>query len=1560
MQTSDRAKSHREDAALEPRPELLDLHARAGGRRADQDASAWQDDAELDARPMKLWQRVDGGPPAPPAAAPHNGVLHDGVPGSATPVNEQAPLADPHATARTGPQGAPELATAQPTAPVAVPSSTPAHATAPGTGPRGMGPQRIADHESPELGTAQGAPAEVAAPGEAAQSPASQGAVPAAAAPAHVGSSQASLWSSLGVQDVERTDEIYRTRPAASRDVAPAQTAISGVSASPAVGVDRPRDRDAGGADRPTATEQPVVWRAGPSAAASEVEDGAAAIEGTAQDPERGVAVIAAAPGDGGPADGLALQRAVAPSDGATVAPAANQRVEGADPAAQPLDPARAHRLEVTAAPHHQGRDHDPRDAHAGHGLDAGARDHGGAGHDPQGALGASPAAAAQGALGENVDELRAADPRGAARPEVATQTAAIEQLGHAALTPHAPHEQPAAHDHPQVELPASAKTLEEVNAAVDHRRQTIVAAGKAKESHTAARIHATAPHRSQAEHQRQLAHQQGHRSIEIQKHSQQQAHQHKLMSKQELRTKLTTTAAQKTQELVQKTQTQTTELEAQLQAKLAKLVQDQQQQNVRVTHQLDAKAAALEADIGRRKAAHDQQIATERAGLDKLDATETAKAKTTAKADAEAIKAAAQTQAGATLANANQRAGEVLAQGNSLAQAALATGETKAGQAIAAADSRAGQLDADHKDEAKTVRAEGQHRAQMARDAAKGRADQIHSKATADAATLRDTGKADHDKQIADGATRAAQAIQNGEDAAAKIHAQTAASIAAMQARSDAAVAAMQAEITAMKADIEAQRAQMNAKAQTALADAQAKAQTEQQQALAAMAKERDTTIKSIDDKVRADLAQIDASSDKDLARLGEQVERDISSINTSVQRAEQHIEKAVQRAEQHVETQVAKARAEIHTETAQLLGHLDHLAAQARHRIDQHDQHTRAQIHAAGEHGRAEVAKVAQQAQADLAAADGQLVAQTQQQGEQSRAAADKLASDSQQAMATSRADLDKDVNKAWVDDAVKKAHDKLDDKGLFNVVTDGEANDAMNLLNSLPPDQQGEAVKQLDQKSFDQLLGQVPSERRAEFKSLVDNTHDPERKLELWGEQHKSEVANDAKAEHDKTQDDGSWLFGRNAEQQRNHRLNERRDDIVKSTDHEVDDEMKFLLDKQAKGTLTEQDVLDLEARKEHEHKIEMKYNVNLTSKDGTRKDGTKIAWSEDELNQVESALAHMPESHVKDNTLLKEVRRSDQSTDEKDPNNPRIGGQHGDGVISIYDLGATGSYRHTGDPHELADPSLRGVDGQPLSRTGDPIRPIEETLNHEFGHDIHDQNPDAFKRYQAAAGWQQDVGDKQMAAAGISAADIAAIKAGSKTDVKGSDGKVYKPDPYNRNQVLAVDDGALPEPSTGATPNSATGGDTWDYARTNYKDNFAEHYTKAINAPEKLAKDLIDAPQTRVNNERTVRDAAQADLAAAQAKTPIDRREIDDQQARVDDANKRVDDAVRDQTAQKTQYDIVRNDIFHADQATDAAADRLAAKGVDPGKIAEFRAKAARAQTPQQVDLIASGY
>ncbi|HWO20520.1 MAG TPA: hypothetical protein VNO30_17240, partial [Kofleriaceae bacterium] len=193
-----------------------------------------------------------------------------------------------------------------------------------------------------------------------------------------------------------------------------------------------------------------------------------------------------------------------------------------------------------------------------------------------------------------------------------------------------------------------------------------------------------------------------------------------------------------------------------------------------------------------------------------------------------------------------------------------------------------------------------------------------------------------------------------------------------------------------------------------------------------------------------------------------------------------------------------------------------------------------------------------------------------------------------------------------------------------------------------------------------------------------------------------------------------------------------------------------------------------------------------------------------------------------------------------------------------------------------------------------------------------------------------------------------------------DIIGKDGKRYVPDPYNEGKVLAVDDGAIPSDATGATPNLKDGSDTWLYARTNHKDHFAEHYTKAINAPEKLAKDLIDAPAKRVIDRTTARDVVATRLATARAKSPSDPKEIVELQTSLKNEQDQLDDAIRDQKAQKRQYDIMRKDIFHADKATSAAANRLRKKGVDATKIKEFRDRAARAQTPQQVDLIASEY
>ena len=182
------------------------------------------------------------------------------------------------------------------------------------------------------------------------------------------------------------------------------------------------------------------------------------------------------------------------------------------------------------------------------------------------------------------------------------------------------------------------------------------------------------------------------------------------------------------------------------------------------------------------------------------------------------------------------------------------------------------------------------------------------------------------------------------------------------------------------------------------------------------------------------------------------------------------------------------------------------------------------------------------------------------------------------------------------------------------------------------------------------------------------------------------------------------------------------------------------------------------------------------------------------------------------------------------------------------------------------------------------------------------------------------------------------------------------------------ALAYDKGAIPEshldrsknPLPGSSQPNSRGGDTWDYANTNYKDHFAEHYMKALDKPETLAKDLIDAPADRVKEETATRTAAQDRVTAETTKSPQDPVALAAAEKTLRDQEAALADAVKDQEAQKKQYDIMRDEIFHANTATDNAEARLRAKGLDQAQIDDFKAKAARLQTPKQVELLEAQY
>ncbi len=521
-----------------------------------------------------------------------------------------------------------------------------------------------------------------------------------------------------------------------------------------------------------------------------------------------------------------------------------------------------------------------------------------------------------------------------------------------------------------------------------------------------------------------------------------------------------------------------------------------------------------------------------------------------------------------------------------------------------------------------------------------------------------------------------------------------------------------------------------------------------------------------------------------------------------------------------------------------------------------------------------------------------------------------------------------------------------------GLFDwAVTDDDARLALGALNSLPPDLQARAVQSMPQQDFDRLLENTPTMDKAEFDQLFRNTTDPERKLRLWAQYHEGDVARDAVAARQRTADDGGWWpFDDTAQQQENARLNDRRSEIVGSTNDEIADETAYAMEQLAAGNLTAADVDRLAARKDREHELEMRYNVNLVNDEGARKsDGSKIAWSEDELSQIDNALARMPEGHVRGNSLLTEIRRSEIAVrDGQDK--PNIGGDHSNGVIRVYDTGATGHYRHTGDQPEGLDTSRS---------TATPIRAVEEVIVHEIGHDIHDQNDPAYQRFVQAAGWRTNEDEDALRTAGVSEADLTALRDGTRDTVT-VNGRVYRKSAYGGG-YSSFDESAIPSTSSGANPNQNFGGDTWDYARTDPKDHFAETYQKAIHMPETLAHDLLDAPAARVTTVTQSRDAAKGTLDQLRAQNPPATAEqiaAAEETLRTQEAL--LADARNDQTAQQTQYDTMRNDIFGGDRATTDAVARLEAKGLPPERIAEFRSRAGRLQTPEQIAVLEAGF
>lgn len=530
---------------------------------------------------------------------------------------------------------------------------------------------------------------------------------------------------------------------------------------------------------------------------------------------------------------------------------------------------------------------------------------------------------------------------------------------------------------------------------------------------------------------------------------------------------------------------------------------------------------------------------------------------------------------------------------------------------------------------------------------------------------------------------------------------------------------------------------------------------------------------------------------------------------------------------------------------------------------------------------------------------------------------------------------------------------------------------AKEALDIIIGVPESHRARVIDQLDPKAFDNLLERVPVADRERFRELVAVSQDPARKLRLWAEAHKSRAQNEvARKQGDIGEPIATWedtdedtgevteeIDDEEEEEIRKHLTKEqllnrkrhlRRQATAASTKGEVDEEVRQLLANAKKtGTkLTMADVDALRDRKELEYDVEQKHNVNLTSYDTPRANGQKATWNKYELEKVDLTLSRL--DHAKSPDSFSELRRKP-TWHMMDG----VGGLHLGDTIEITDAGASpgASYRHGGDKREMVSDELK-------REHGEKVAGIEVVLTHEIGHDVADKNKDTFEAFKKAAGWER-VDAAAVKADGVDDAGLATLEAQrqsptSKTSEIAGRTKIFSPISGTK------DFWALPKTAVPAQDEAAPGPrneDTWQYARVNPAEHFAEVYMKAVHFPEKLHDELVVRPTQAAEKAREKYDEIKRVVTSLTAdKSARAQLRLANMRALLATLKADLDRAEAARRQRADQFALMRDSVFGTDKAVKISLGRLKAKQVSADKLEKFEERARVASTPEQVAFL----
>lgn len=254
----------------------------------------------------------------------------------------------------------------------------------------------------------------------------------------------------------------------------------------------------------------------------------------------------------------------------------------------------------------------------------------------------------------------------------------------------------------------------------------------------------------------------------------------------------------------------------------------------------------------------------------------------------------------------------------------------------------------------------------------------------------------------------------------------------------------------------------------------------------------------------------------------------------------------------------------------------------------------------------------------------------------------------------------------------------------------------------------------VNDMNSEEFSQMMadGNIPTDQ---MQAMLDKTSaSPERKLELWKKLHgqRNQEELEATLPADAVGDDAAKKAER-----------ETREKTLATTQDELALETSEL-----PKNFTMKDVDALIARKEKEHALEQQYGINITATNAKRADGSRVMWTESELDQIKTSLDQVPpemfeDGRVKFNELERvedifEYNADGSKKMQKDGTTPVRNNAdcHPNGKIRMADLSTKGG---------LEDRDMKTNEFE--CENGFQSTPMERVFLHELGHAVNHGDP-----------------------------------------------------------------------------------------------------------------------------------------------------------------------------------------------------------------------------------------